>query len=419
MSNIAIRVEQVSKRYRIGPGREPGRSARRLLLPQRGTRRLQRDAAGSRDEVWALKNVSFELSQGEVLGIIGRNGSGKSTLLKILSRVTSPTEGHVELRGRVGSLLEVGTGFHPELTGRENVFLNGAILGMKKSEIRGRFDEIVEFSEIGRFIDTPVKHYSSGMYVRLAFAVAAHFDSEILLVDEVLAVGDAAFQQKCLGRIGATARAGRTVLLVSHNVLAIESLCPTALLLREGRVAFLGATPQGLKDYLDTGTSSGAGVRADLAEHPGRRLGSDVVIRSIEVIGGGQSSLPESGAPLEIQLSLDPGAQRYEDCAVGIGILSAAGQLLAPFKTRTQYAGTWALSGPTRVSAHWHRCCLTPGVYHLRVAFASRDQGVDWVDDALVMEVNAPYRRGAGNDYSGVIVPEAEWAIDPAEGRGT
>src|SRR5947207_8728426 len=192
------------------------------------------------DEVWALRGVSFEVKQGEILGIIGRNGAGKSTLLKILSRVTAPTSGEVRVKGRIASLLEVGTGFHPELTGRENVFLNGAILGMTKAEIRSKFDEIVDFAGVERYMDTPVKRYSSGMYVRLAFAVAAHLEPEILIVDEVLAVGDADFQKKCLGKIGDVAHGGRTVLFVSHNMNAITALCPKVIVLKQGRVIFNG-----------------------------------------------------------------------------------------------------------------------------------------------------------------------------------
>ena len=228
MSDIVIRVDSLSKQYRIGGKQEGYRTLRDTLTetfvsPFRRARKLLRGhayGAAELDEIiWALRDISFEVKRGEVVGIIGRNGAGKTTLLKILSRITEPTEGYAEIHGRVGSLLEVGTGFHPELTGRENIYLNGAILGMKKAEIERKFDEIVDFAEIEKFIDTPVKHYSSGMYVRLAFAVAAHMEPEILLVDEVLAVGDAAFQKKCLGKMGEVAEGGRTVLFVSHNML--------------------------------------------------------------------------------------------------------------------------------------------------------------------------------------------------------
>ncbi|RJR27578.1 ABC transporter ATP-binding protein [candidate division WWE3 bacterium] len=264
MSDIAIRVENLSKRYRIGQ-REPYRAlrdvlARGLTAPFRATtsafRRSAATAAnlsGTNNHIWALKDVSFDVKRGEVVGIIGRNGAGKSTLLKILSRITEPTEGYAEIHGRVGSLLEVGTGFHPELTGRENIYLNGAILGMKKYEIERKFDEIVDFAEIEKFIDTPVKYYSSGMYVRLAFTVAAHLEPEILLVDEVLAVGDAAFQKKCLGKMGDVAKEGRTVLFVSHNMGAISNLTRHCLWLDNGILREEGPTMDIVSHYLEEG----------------------------------------------------------------------------------------------------------------------------------------------------------------------
>jgi lipopolysaccharide transport system ATP-binding protein len=208
---------------------------------------------------WALKDVNFEVKRGEVVGVIGRNGAGKSTLLKILSRITEPTEGRINLHGRVGSLLEVGTGFHPELTGRENIYLNGAILGMKRAEIRRKFDEIVEFSEVARFLDTPVKHYSSGMHMRLAFSVAAHLEPEILLVDEVLAVGDAEFQKKCLNKMGEVAQEGRTVLFVSHNMSAVQRLCSRGIVLEGGRIAFDGTAPEAVSRYLHQSGEEGGG----------------------------------------------------------------------------------------------------------------------------------------------------------------
>jgi lipopolysaccharide transport system ATP-binding protein len=222
-----------------------------------GANGASRNSEGaSANEFWALRDVSFNVDRGEVVGIIGRNGAGKSTLLKILSRITKPTSGHAEIHGRVGSLLEVGTGFHPELTGRENIFLNAAILGMRKTEVERKFDEIVAFAEIDRFIDTPVKRYSSGMYVRLAFAVAAHMDTEILLVDEVLAVGDAAFQAKCLGKIGDVARTGRTIVFVSHNMAAVNNLCTSAILLSNGRIAAAGNTGSIVNSYFQLGERS-------------------------------------------------------------------------------------------------------------------------------------------------------------------
>ena len=239
MSAPAIRAEGLAKRFRLGKRQRYGVLRDSLTeLARAPLRALTRSGAGRREAetIWALRDVSFEVGHGEVVGIIGRNGAGKSTLLKVLSRITEPTAGRAEVHGRVGSLLEVGTGFHHELTGRENVYLNGAILGMRKAEIDRNFDEIVAFAELERFLDTPVKHYSSGMYMRLAFAVAAHLEPEILLVDEVLAVGDLAFQTKCLRKMQDVSVAGRTVLFVSHNMGAIQRLCPRSLLLDDGRV---------------------------------------------------------------------------------------------------------------------------------------------------------------------------------------
>ena len=261
---MAIRVENLSKCYALNRqqrgsqrvGRQTLREAVSEVIasPVRRVQRLLRgqpqSGAATSELFWALTAISFEVKRGEVVGLIGRNGAGKSTLLKIISHITEPTSGEVALQGRVGSLLEVGTGFHPELTGRENIYLNGAILGMKRAEIGGKFDEIVAFAEIDRFLDTPVKHYSSGMYMRLAFAVAAHLEPEILLVDEVLAVGDAAFQKKCLGKIEDVAHTGRTVFLVSHNMTAISALCQRVLYLNKGCLAMDGGTPEVLRRYM-------------------------------------------------------------------------------------------------------------------------------------------------------------------------
>src|SRR2546421_7694958 len=317
MNDVAIRCEGLGKRYRIGE-RERYKALRDVITDGvaapfrklRGAVSAKRQAASNNghealayhspltttdgnghsltsdhrtptpDLFWALKDVSFEVKRGEVVGIIGRNGAGKSTLLKILSRITAPTEGEVEVKGRVGSLLEVGTGFHPELTGRENIYLNGAILGMKRAEINRKFDEMVAFAEIEKFIDTPVKRYSSGMYVRLAFAVAAHLEPEILLVDEVLAVGDAAFQKKCLGKMGSVAHAGRTVLFVSHNMPAIASLCSSAVLLDAGQIVSRGETRAVVADYLLTHVAKTGTATWDLDKAPGDETAR---IRKIEV----------------------------------------------------------------------------------------------------------------------------------------
>jgi lipopolysaccharide transport system ATP-binding protein len=278
MNDIAIRVENLSKRYRIGLKEQmhdtfAGAMMDFVKRPIKNLRNLRRlssfDENGSpaEDVLWALRDVSFDVKQGEVVGIIGRNGAGKSTLLKVVSRITEPTQGRVILRGRVSSLLEVGTGFHPELTGRENIYLNGTILGMRKKEIDHKFDQIVDFSEVEKFIDTPVKRYSSGMRVRLAFSVAAHLEPEVLVVDEVLAVGDVSFQKKCLGKMESVAGEGRTVLFVSHNMGAVTRLCPRTILLAHGQAVFDGETETAIKTYLQD-SSTGNGRQALFSDDP-------------------------------------------------------------------------------------------------------------------------------------------------------
>lgn len=289
-----IKVSHISKQYRIKRGRANYDTLREtvsgavLLL----NRRMSQSAAERDETIWALKDVSFEVEPGSILGIIGRNGAGKSTLLKILSRITEPTVGRVELYGRASSLLEVGTGFHPELTGRENIYLNGAILGMSRAEIKQRFDEIVSFAEIEKFIDTPVKYFSSGMYMRLAFAVAAHLEPEILVIDEVLAVGDAQFQKKCLGKISDVARAGRTVLFVSHNMAAIGNLCRFGIVLDEGSIRYAGTQTGAIGHYL-TSTQEKTGT---LRYRTDRRGSGEVQVVSIEL-------RDMRSAPLEVAVS--------------------------------------------------------------------------------------------------------------------
>ena len=260
MTRLAIKVEGLSKEYVLGGEATLQRTFREMIMgavtePMKRLKRLQ-GRSKQQERFWALKDVNFTVNEGEVVGIIGANGDGKSTLLKVLSRITAPTEGHIQYKGRIASLLEVGTGFHPELSGRENIFINGAILGMTKSEITKRFDEIVEFAGVEKFLDTPVKRYSSGMYVRLAFAVAAHMDPDILIVDEVLAVGDMAFQKKCLGKMGEVSKAGRTVLFVSHNMGMISKLCNRGLMMDKGVVMFYGETQEAIQAYY--GKNSGA-----------------------------------------------------------------------------------------------------------------------------------------------------------------
>jgi lipopolysaccharide transport system ATP-binding protein len=295
MSDIAIRVNSLSKLYHIGVNKS---GSLRDALSQRWHQLKGKKIDVSSEEFWALQDVSFDINQGEAVGIIGKNGAGKSTLLKILSRITKPTTGRIEMNGRVASLLEVGTGFHPDLSGRENIFLNGTILGMKRSEIKSKFDQIVDFSEVEKFIDTPVKHYSSGMYVRLAFAVAAHLEPEILIIDEVLAVGDAEFQKKCLGKMGEVTGEGRTVIFVSHNMQAVQSLCTKAILLQKGQVINQGPSSTVINNYLSKIEKNKLFQRwNDMVHAPGNEK---VRIKSIEIL----TQLDNVFSPIDVRTPL-------------------------------------------------------------------------------------------------------------------
>jgi lipopolysaccharide transport system ATP-binding protein len=390
MSDNAITVEHLSKRYTIGARLDRHATLRDRLAGAIATppwRRGPREAAAE-NAVWALKDVSFEVKPGEAIGVIGRNGAGTSTLLKILSRITEPAEGRVRLRGRVGSLLDVGTGFHPELTGRENTYLNGAILGMRRAEIDRRFDEIVAFAEIEQFLDTPVKHYSSGMYVRLAFAVAAHLEPEILLVDEVLAVGDMAFQQKCLGRMRDVAGEGRTVLFVSHNLGAIQALTSRSLLLFGGRLAAVGATQDVIDVYLN---SLKVNDRVDVAALP--RLwdghGRKVKILSVEPVQ------PSAGAfcygeALVFHIGLEAWTSK-QNLRIGVTVTDAYGN---PVMTAFSPARL-AVHESARMIAELrlNDTRLAPGTYSLSLSVGEGQEheakvGYDLVRSALMFTVS-------------------------------
>ena len=322
-----IKVQDLGKRYQIGARGEDYETLREAIVSivRSPLQRFGRNRAAA-DVVWALRNVSFEVAPGEVVGIIGRNGAGKSTLLKILSRITKPTSGGIDLYGRVGSLLEVGTGFHPELTGRENIYLNGAILGMKRAEIQRKFDEIVAFAEIDKFLDTPVKRYSSGMYVRLAFAVAAHLEPEILIVDEVLSVGDAVFQKKCLGKMGDVARQGRTVLFVSHNMPVVKSLCGRAILFNAGRLVKDGSVDDVVNAYLTTDNDEMArsGIIPDDAPRP---YGTgEAKLRSVRLtdLDGNDVSQLYLGQPFRVQLTFEA-FKEISGLVIEVGIVAMDG----------------------------------------------------------------------------------------------
>ncbi len=418
-----IEAERLAKRYRIGAHRDRYLSLREELV--RKVRRIPaavsrlaagggNGEAGGETDFWALDDVSFSVEEGEAIGVIGRNGAGKSTLLKILSRITPPTRGRVVLRGRVASLLEVGTGFHPELTGRENIYLNGAILGMTREEIRRKFDEIVAFSEVEQFLDTPVKRYSSGMYVRLAFAVAAHLEPEILLVDEVLAVGDAMFQKKCMGKMGSISREGRTVLFVSHNMAAVQNLCARSLLLAKGRIRAFGETGEVIGRYMEEGDRSGA-CASDLASHPNRRTGSETVLRGVRIIAdGNDSTTMRMGGALRIETSFER-SSGIPNMRFGIAIESSVGQRLVSFSPSHQ-APLLLCGSIERGTIVCEIPCLRlmPGIYYITLIIGSGTADLDRIDQAVpfVVETSDVFRTGyAPESAHGVFYQDADWKV--------
>ena len=383
MSDTVITVENLSKSYFVGHqsrnrerytalrdviARESANFARKVVDVVQGRQIIQGDEI---EEFWALKNVSFEVKRGEIVGIIGRNGAGKSTLLKILSRITEPTSGRVELRGRVASLLEIGTGFHPELTGRENIFLNGAILGMRQREIRKKFDEIVAFAEIERFLDTPVKRYSSGMYVRLAFAVAAHLEPEILVVDEVLAVGDADFQKKCLGKMDEVSRSeGRTVLFVSHNLAAIADLAGRGIVLNSGSIVANGPVTDAISTYLSQDSN-----KAVYAAPP-RANSSQPHVKRVEVVTSAPDGIHEFGKSMEVRFWISHAKPMSKGCF--------SFQIVNQFQHAVVHA--WALypdfrfgteAGETLLTCKFPALKLNVGNYHIR-AHLSEPPGMEF-----------------------------------------
>jgi lipopolysaccharide transport system ATP-binding protein len=404
MGHCAIKIEGLWKAYQVGEQQaDPFPTMYEMLAaaihsPWRVLRRRKQRSADAQP-FWALRDINFEVAQGQVVGIIGRNGAGKSTLLKILSRITAPTRGRVAVRGRLASLLEVGTGFHPELSGRENIFVNGAILGMSRSEVVRKFDEIVQFAEIEGFLDTPVKRYSSGMYVRLAFAVAAHLEPDILVVDEVLAVGDAQFQRKCLAKIENVAGHGRTVLFVSHNMAAVQALCPTALLLDKGAVQFHGPTAQTLNRYAASGQAVTSRSWQAQTIDPRLRL----AITQVESSLGGQQ--PQMQLTLDIRLN---STAAHKTCFLAVDILDAIGGPIMQALPR--------LDGFISSERPEHRLRLTielppliPGLYYASIWVGPHNsETMDFVRNAISFEIGEPPTPGRTFPYTadhGYIVP--------------
>jgi len=401
-----VKVEQLSKQYRIGTRQSSHPTlrdmiARTVRAPIKGLREKRR-----RENIWALKDVSFEIMPGEVVGIIGRNGAGKSTLLKVLSRITEPTSGSIKLYGRIASLLEVGTGFHPELTGRENTYLNGAILGMKRTEIERKFDEIVAFAEIEEFLDTPVKRYSSGMYMRLAFAVAAHLEPEILLIDEVLAVGDAAFQNKCLGKMGEVAKHGRTVVFVSHQMGAVAQLCRKAMLLNHGVIAKEGDTQSVIDFYLNEvtgGSDNGfAGLDSDKEMYVTKA-------QALDAEGNVKTHFTHN-EPIIIAITCKIN-RWFPNSSLGFFVKDHRGR-----KIFTVNNPEWSRLGQNnkevRVTAKIPLALLVPGKYVFTFAINLPNVGlIDWVEDVLpitIVDSGSEFFRYEGGDY-GCVFANCEW----------
>ena len=404
VNDCAVSVRGVSKSYAISHG-DQGHNTLVSALVDRLRHPLRRLKL---ETFWALREVSFDIRKGDVVGIIGRNGAGKSTLLKILSRITQPTAGEVHVFGRVGSLLEVGTGFHPELTGRENVFLNGAILGMSKAEIRRQFDAIVDFAGVEKFLDTPVKRYSSGMYVRLAFAVAAHLRSDILIVDEVLAVGDAEFQQKCLGKIKDVSGAGRTVIFVSHNMASVQMLCNRAVVLTSGTVSTQGPVETAISDYMDRGQNASVGERKDRTGNGAARCTS---IQLLDESGAVCRSVA-SGDPLKIRLTLHANRQ-IPRAFPGINITSALGTRVATFYEGFLNSATSLRPGDNVVELTVKRLDLMPASYRVDVTIGDEAEALDQVENAAELTVTAPRQWTIGRlpqpAEHGLLLAEYGW----------
>lgn len=398
MSELSLRVDGLGKKYHIGNEQSfdklSDQISNMLSTPFRRAGKLlrgQATGAAELDQVfWALKDVSFDVKRGEVVGIIGRNGAGKSTLLKVLSRITDPSEGYANIYGRVSSLLEVGTGFHPELTGRENIYLNGAILGMKKQTIDRQFDEIVAFSNIEKFLDTPVKHYSSGMYVRLAFSVAAHLEPEVLLVDEVLAVGDAEFQKKCIGKMETIASTGRTVLFVSHNMGLIQTLCQRGIMLQNGQVIADGHINKVVSLYLEQLKTQG---EFNLADRTDRRGKGDVKLINVATFNGNPDShgVLRTGKPAHFVFEVD---RPMVGLACNFVIHDSMGHPITAFKSTSNGPDDEMTSDQTRFVCELDELLLTPGSYRVDVAIRGNGDLQDMIEAAAMIEVQDGNLRG-------------------------
>lgn len=420
MSDIAVKVENLSKIYRIGlKGKRHdtlgGEFLSWIKSPLSNYKHLKKLTSfkpdeDSEDVIWALRDVSFEVKQGEVLGIIGKNGAGKSTLLKILSSITEPTKGRVTINRRVASLLEIGTGFHFELTGRENIYLNGTILGMTKQEIDKKFDKIVDFSGVEKFIDTPIKRYSSGMTVRLAFAVAAHLEPEILIIDEVLAVGDAEFQQKCLGKMDNVAKSGRTVLFVSHNMMAIKALCPNTILLKEGKLVEIGDTKKVINEYLNVDEEI-ISTEIDLEEHPRESGKRDIIFK--KALFNKNIFLPEDD--IEIKLLLKPIEKNrvFKNISLSVFIVDINNNIIYHLSNEFLYNANINHDNKNTYSFNLLKNSLQSGSYKIRLWLGANGEEQDYISEGISIKIKEGniYNYPNSRVVTGIVQPDFTFDI--------
>lgn len=420
---IALEAQNISKVYRIGAKESRHDTFMGLLVdmvrnPLRNLRNLKRTVTFSEadkyaeDCVWALKDVSFKIEQGDVVGIIGHNGAGKSTLLKVLSRITTPTSGRAAVNGRISSLLEVGTGFHPELTGRENVFLNGVILGMTRGEVASKFDEIVAFAEVEKFIDTPVKRYSSGMRLRLAFSVAAHLDSEIILIDEVLAVGDVAFQKKCLGKMDDVAKCGRTVLFVSHSMSSVLALCKSAMWIDAGTIRMRGSAGEVIDEYLREGILRTDG---DLTSISSRSKRFDTIMRSVR-LNGNTAGKPqvETGGALRFEVLCKADTTQIRAFCLGFAVKDAMGSIILAANMQQYELEVKNEKGGCKLGASIKNLPLNPGTYSISLYLSNGAYEIDVVENAVYFDVvwNSPFSvRMPPRPYWGATFAPVTWKM--------
>lgn len=416
MSKPIIKVEDISKCYIIGHEEQQGHSRYKKFSDVLMSPFQRKRATGAKEEFWALKDINFEVNPGDRIGIIGRNGAGKSTLLKVLSKITTPTTGRISIGGRIASLLEVGTGFHPELTGRENIYLNGAILGMKHAEIKKKFDEIVDFSGVEKFLDTPVKRYSSGMYVRLAFAVAAHLEPEILVIDEVLAVGDAEFQKKCLGKMDQISKTqGRTILFVSHNMTAVRQLCNRGMFIERGEIKHLGVVNDAIDKYNNFSSNSDLSDLSSVVRKAG--CAGNSKWKKVEFYDNdGNLTMPTTGKDLTIRLYIDTKEPVLKNCRMGCSVDNLLNNTMFLMANEASCPHTIDLTTESYLACKVPRLPLLAGRYNLGLFLEVNGVIEDWISGIRFDVLDAPFwdtnrNMPNGSGWENMPLIEHEWIV--------